>query len=483
MKIAKFLVIVVIVIAFAAGYFVRKTSETKWSPRTTPSLTSGSGMQPEDSRVNAIVLAAQKVAPAVVSISVIQTRYYRSSSFWGDEFFDRFFGDVFRPRLYERKVQSLGSGFIIDSVGYILTNEHVIRNGEKIKVTLPDGREFEARITGRNEVLDLALLRIDGSDLPAAPFGDSDNLITGEWAIAIGNPFGYLLEDPQPSVTAGVVSALHRNIKPRGGWASTYKGMIQTDAAINPGNSGGPLVNADGEVIGVNTFIFTAGGGSEGIGFAIPINTAKKIVKELVEHGEVREAWLGIDVQELTPRLSDAIGERKGVLVADVAQGSTAERAGLEIGDLIVQLNHGHVRDVDDWQAAVSSLLIAEDVRMRVLRKHRPLDLTLVAEEPPGLPKKKGKRLGLVVQNITPYLRNKFRLVTNEGIAVIEVERGSSGEAAGVEIGDVILTIENEKVGDAGDFEQIADKVNKGKLSLAVDRRGTKLYLSYTSIW
>lgn len=481
MKPSKFLLILLVALAFIVGYSIRRPSKAEVTEsQISAPLSSG---KIEESRINAIVLAAQKVSPAVVSISVIQTRYLSTSPLLGDEFFNRFFRDFFPPRVYKQEVHSLGSGFIIDREGYILTNAHVIRDAEKIKVTLPDGREFDARIAGEDPLLDIALLKIDNSELPVAPLGDSDHLIIGEWAIAIGNPFGYLLEDPQPSVTAGVISALHRDIKPKSGWVSTYKDMIQTDAAINPGNSGGPLVNAMGEVIGINTFIFTAGGGSEGIGFAIPINTAKKIVKELVEYGKVREVWLGIDVQELTPELAKTIGAKEGVLVTDVEKGSAGERGDVEVGDLIVEINRRKVRNVDDWEAAVSSLVVGEKVRLKVLRNNKPLELSLIAKEAPAVQGKESERLGLVVQNITPYLRSKFKLKVGRGVVVTEVKHGSPGEAAGVEVGDVILTLENQEIKDVDDFERAADKVRKGKLSLVVDRKGTKLYLSYTSMW
>lgn len=435
----------------------------------------------EESRTNAIVEAARKVSPAVVSISVIQTRYYSSSPIWEGDFFERFFREFSPPRVYSREVQSLGSGFIVNPEGYVLTNEHLVRSGEKIKITLPDGREFDAAIAGRDEALDIALLKIDSNDLPVAPLGDSDKLIIGEWAIAIGNPFGYLLEDPMPSVTAGVISAFHRDIKPRSGWISAYKDMIQTDAAINPGNSGGPLVNAEGEVIGINTFIFTAGGGSEGIGFAIPINTAKKALDELVQYGEVREVWLGIDVQELTPELAEMIEEQEGVMVTDVERDGAAERAGVRAGDLIIGVNQRKVRNLDDWEAANSSLVVGEEVTIHALRDHDRVEFILTATEPPEIRGKKVERLGIVVQNVTPYLRSKFKLDVKTGVVVIDVKPGSQGEVAGVEVGDVILAIEKREIKNVDDFEGVPDVMHRGELSLVVDRRGTKLHLSYMS--
>jgi len=278
-----------------------------------------------------------------------------------------------------------------------------------------------------------------------------------------------------------VISAFHRDIKPRSGWISAYKDMIQTDAAINPGNSGGPLVNAEGEVIGINTFIFTAGGGSEGIGFAIPINTAKKALDELVQYGEVREVWLGIDVQELTPELAEMIEEQEGVMVTDVERDGAAERAGVRAGDLIIGVNQRKVRNLDDWEAANSSLVVGEEVTIHALRDHDRVEFILTATEPPEIRGKKVERLGIVVQNVTPYLRSKFKLDVKTGVVVIDVKPGSQGEVAGVEVGDVILAIEKREIKNVDDFEGVPDVMHRGELSLVVDRRGTKLHLSYMS--
>ena len=475
------LLLVLISAAFILGYTVQKPSSAQ------PAGHSGSVLSPdspiETSRVNAIVLAARKVAPAVTSISVIQTRYYRSSPFMGDDVFERFFKDFFPPRVYKQEVQSLGSGFIISPEGYVLTNEHVVRGAQEIKVTLPDRREFDARVVGKDEALDVALLKMDSNDLPVAPLGDSDNLIIGEWAIAIGNPFGYLLLDPQPSVTAGVISALYRQIKPTSRQGANYRDMIQTDAAINPGNSGGPLVNAEGEVIGINTFIFTAGGGSEGIGFAIPINAARKVARELIDHGEVRGAWLGLDVQELTPELRERMGERDGVLITEVEEGSSAERSGLRRGDLVIQVNARRIMGLDDWEATNSCVLVGEKVRVTVLRDNEIFEFELTAEATPETSAPRSERFGLTVQSTTPYLRTKFKLRSTKGVVVVEVEAGSDGETAGVEVGDVVLSLNNEEIRDIEDFERAQDRPEKGKLSLLVDRQGTRLYLSFTSMW
>jgi serine protease Do len=293
------------------------------------------------SRVNAIVLAAQKVSPAVVSIIVTQTRIvsYEPFDLFG---FDDFFRDFFPRHSFRQEVKSMGSGVIIDPRGYIVTNAHVVNNATKIRVTLPDNRSFEAEIIALDTDRDLALLKINGTGLPVATLGNSDDLLIGEWAIAIGNPFGFLIEDAQPTVTVGVISALHRDIR-AGSAGGIYTDMIQTDAAINPGNSGGPLVNALGEVIGINTFIFSHAGGSEGVGFARPINEVKRFVNEALGQApesdyEKYATRIGAVVADITPALRRRFGlaHTRGVVVVAVPENSLAAKLGLMPGDVIL---------------------------------------------------------------------------------------------------------------------------------------------------
>ncbi len=293
------------------------------------------------SRTNAIVLAARKVSPAVVSVVVTQTRVVTYDPFGGLGL-DNFFGDFFPRRAFRQEVKSMGSGVIISTDGDVVTNAHVVRNATKMKVTLPDNREFAAELEGIDETRDLALLKLRASDLPAATPGNSDDLMIGEWSIAIGNPFGFMLEDAQPTVTVGVISALHRDIK-SGGGGQVYADMIQTDAAINPGNSGGALVNAAGEVIGINTFIFSHSGGSDGIGFARPINDVKQFVREIRSSGGsghyVRvKTGLGATVADINPTLQGSFGleYRRGVVVTEVAGGSVGETIGMAPGDVVL---------------------------------------------------------------------------------------------------------------------------------------------------
>jgi len=341
----------------------------------------------ESSRKTAIVRAAERVGPAVVSITVIQTRVVRTSPrspFW-DPFFDQFFRDFFGQHRYVERVPSLGSGVILTEDGLIVTNEHVVHDGTDIKVTLTDGRQFDAEIVASDPEYDLALLKIDAHGLPHAELGDSDSLIIGEWAIAIGNPFGYLLEDTHPTVTVGVISALHRNVKTSEEIAGVYTDMIQTDAAINPGNSGGPLVNSLGQVIGINTFIITKSGGSMGIGFAIPINRVKFILDEYTRYGKIREIWIGLLVQEISPLIAYSLGleSTEGVIISQVDPGSPAEKAGLKRGDVIVDVNGIPITNYDSARKAIFGARVGDELEFGIIRDRKYRKVSLIVEEAP----------------------------------------------------------------------------------------------------
>jgi len=336
------------------------------------------------SRRTAIVTASQRVSPAVVSVSVVTTRVVRTDPFGGllhDEFFDRFYP----PFTYREKVPALGSGVIVDPSGLILTNEHVVHDAEQITVTLPGGRQLPGKLLGSTGTYDLAVLKVDGGNLPAAPLGSSEDLVVGEWAIAIGNPFGYLLNDSQPTVTAGVISATKRDIKSGATGGGVYKDMIQTDAAINPGNSGGPLVNADGEVVGINTFIFTQGGGSLGIGFAIPINRARRVLDEIARYGRVRAASPGMQVQAVTPYLAQRLGfsDTRGLIVTRVESGGPAARAGLVVGDRILRVNGVDVRSVEDAQRAIYGAAVGDRLEVAFEREGKLRTVSFTLREAP----------------------------------------------------------------------------------------------------
>lgn len=322
------------------------------------------------SRRTAVVRAAERVGPTVVTVSVLRRQLVEH---WepSRDFFSPFFRGT-RRRHWQR-VKGLGSGVIVRPDGVLLTNYHVVKGAEDIRITLADGREFSARYLGGEELYDLAILQLvtNGEKVPAATPGQARGLMIGEWAIAIGNPFGYLLNDTQPSVTVGVVSATSRDIISEQNSAETlYKDMIQTDAAINPGNSGGALVNASGELIGINTFIFSKSGGSQGIGFAIPIDTALRVMQEVLDYGKVREVWVGVRIQEIPEALAESLDldSRDGVIVASVDEGSPADKAGVQRGDVIRRIGAEPIRNYDDARRALYGVLVGDELQFVVDR-------------------------------------------------------------------------------------------------------------------
>lgn len=333
-----------------------------------------------DSRRNAIVRAAERVGPAVVSISVIQVKVYRSNPFgFRDPLLERFFPELHRE--YRQRIKGMGSGFIIDGGGFVLTNQHVVEGAAEIAVNLPDGRQFEGELVGSDPTTDLAVIKIAGEALPSVTLGTTDDLIIGEWAIAIGNPFGYLLGDSKPTVTVGVISATDRDFEPQRG--RIYRNMIQTDAAINPGNSGGPLVNSLGEVIGINTFIFTESGGSLGIGFAIPIDVAKRVMEELIAYGEVRQIWTGIHIQNIDLLIAQSLDlpYSGGVIISHIERGSPGQEAGLSVGDVILEVNGKKVAKETDMIEEFYTAQVGDEFELTVWRKGRLVKKQLIVRE------------------------------------------------------------------------------------------------------
>lgn len=405
-------------------------------------------------RANAIVLAASRIGPAVVSITVTQTRIVSVSPFPSD-FFNDFFRDFFPERRYQEQVKSLGSGVIISADGYIVTNEHVTANAVQIKITLPSGKRLDARIIAADRAHDLALLKIDGKDLPCAELGDSDDLMIGEWVVALGNPFAFLLEDAQPTVTVGVVSALNRSIK-SSYENRVYRQMIQTDAAINPGNSGGPLINVLGQVIGINTFIFTSGGGSEGIGFARPASIVRKFVSEARLYGKVRIPWIGIWPDDLTQAAGRDV---RGTLVNRIDPASPAARAGIISGDMICSLDGLPVVNADSWERGIAAHFVGDTLSLTYRRGPETLALDLVVAEfaePEGL--RTGQ--GLEVADIHPYYIAKYSLGYREGCVVTSVQAASEAERAGFRPGDVILRVGVSRVRNRGDLAKVLDRTD-----------------------
>lgn len=345
----------------------------------------GSGEEITRDRRNAIVLAAEKAGSAVVTVGVTQTRLVRRQRGYVDPF-DLFFNRYLPGVVYEQKIPGIGSGFVVDPTGIILTNEHVVRDASEIKVILSDGRTMDARLLGADPNYDVAVLKVEEENLPYAQVGNSDDLVVGEWAIAIGNPFGFYLNDHQPTVTVGVISAIHRDVKGEEESAAIYKDMIQTDAAINPGNSGGPLVNSNGEVIGVNTFIFTQGGGSLGIGFAIPINTAVRVARDVARYGRARPVWIGIYAQAISPWVAVQLGLRdaNGLLASRVEAGSPADRAGIHEMDVIREVNGKVVSNPQEAIRTIFGAQVGDVVTFTVERQGKSLRIPVKIEAPPG---------------------------------------------------------------------------------------------------
>jgi len=374
-----------------AGYSARRAAQ--WAGISSPAQgmqQSNGTSEPNDiqvhiehSRRNAIVTATEKVAPCVVGIVVTQIQVVSPSFYYGD-FFDLFFGPKLVPRY--REVENMGSGIIIDSKGLILTNNHVVEGAEKLYVNFPDGKQVEGRIVGRDPYSDLAVVSVAGGGYESAAFGNSDDLLIGEWVIAIGNPFLNFFNDPRPTVTVGVVSAINRNFAPSAD--VYYQGMIQTDASINPGNSGGPLINAAGEVIGINAFIYTGSRqskGSIGIGFAIPCNRAKRVAQELIQYGKRRQVWTGITVQDLDRALALTLGIERvdGVVVTDIQRASPGAAAGLRQGDVIVGMGGRTIHTHTDLDGFFLDYFVGDTVQIHCMRKGRTITCDLVLKEYP----------------------------------------------------------------------------------------------------
>ncbi len=426
---------------------------------------------------SAFVKVAEKVGPAVVSISTehierVKRREYYFGPFSDDDFFSDFFREFFGEipqREYRRR--GLGSGVIIDEEGYILTNEHVIEDAEKITVTLADGRELKGEIRGTDPRSDLAVVKIKAKNLPVAELGDSDSVRIGQWAIAIGNPFGFAVRSPKPTLTVGVISALHRSLPRTGRRERDYNDLIQTDAAINPGNSGGPLVNLEGKIIGVNVAIFTTSGGYQGVGFAIPINTAKQIVGRLIEGKKILYGWLGVSIQEIDEDLAEyfKLPDREGVLVVKVLEGSPAEETGFEEGDIIRTFNGYKVKDVRELLKRVGRSEIGKKVKVGVIQEGKETTLVVkIGERPAEIEEfgkiSIGKWRGIEVSEITSQIARRFNVRELSGVIVSDMEVGSAADNAGLKVGDVILEINRYPVKNLSDYKKVTARIKGNAL-------------------
>jgi serine protease Do len=437
----------------------------------------------------ATINVAEEIGKSVVSISSVVKEKIGKEFYFGspygeletepfNRFFEEFFGG-FPEREFRR--MGLGSGVIIDKEGYILTNEHVIAGASEIKVKLPDGREFDAEVKGMDKRSDLAVIKINASDLYTAKLGDSDGLKIGKWVIAVGNPFGFAIENPEPTITVGVISALHRYLPALGRRERSYDDLIQTDAAINPGNSGGPLVNLEGEVIGVNTAIITTSGGYQGVGFAIPINKAKRVLGKLVKGEKILYGWLGVNIQDLNEDLRNYFRtkENEGVIVVKVYKDSPADKGGLKEGDLILSFNNQIVKKTKDLIGMVSSFEVGAIVPIKIIRESKEIVLDVkIGKSPEDLEKLEEQEFqaedkttmrGLKVADLSAAYKQQFRTREDEGVVVVYIEEGSPADKSGLMVGDVITKLSGKTVKNKEDFISVTSKI-KGSWLLNTNR-------------
>jgi serine protease Do len=423
---------------------------------------------------------AEKLKPVVVNISTTKTirtgrgDQFRSPFdryFWGDDFFERFFGDV--PRR-EFKQRSLGSGFIISPDGYIFTNNHVIEQADKILVRLSTGKEYEAKVIGRDAKTDLALIKIkSGESLPVVEIGDSEKLRVGDWVVAIGNPFGL-----EQTVTAGIVSAKGRVIG-----AGPYDNFIQTDASINPGNSGGPLFSMEGKVIGINTAIVAQG---QGIGFAIPINMAKTILPDLKSKGKVTRAWLGVSVQDVTEDIAKnlKLKDNSGALITEVFKGDPADKAGLRSGDLITEVNGKKIKDTHELLLTIASFHVGDKIEVKALRDGQEKSYQIVVTERKEQPEvasagEMKENFGMTVQDITPDIARYLGIASKVGVIVVDVKDGSPADEKGIQPQDIILEVNKVKISSLKDYQrEISKKSAKNSILLLIKRGKAKYFVS-----
>jgi serine protease Do len=418
--------------------------------------------------------------PAVVNISTKRVENGTTKSpFGNDDPFQQFFKQFGQPQ--RRTVRSMGSGFVINPAGYIVTNNHVVDGASEISVKIDDGREMPGKVVGRDPRTDLALLKVEATGLPVIPLGDSSELRVGEPVMAIGNPFGL-----ERTVTTGIVSATGRVIG-----QGPYDDFIQTDASINPGNSGGPLINSRGQAIGINAAIFSQNGGSVGIGFAIPINQAKSVVTQLAATGKVTRGWLGVMIQPLTPELAKGfkVPADGGALVASVQDNSPAARAGIKAGDVITEYDGHKLARTADLSKLVAATAVGREVPLTIVREGKTMTLQAQvaqmaeADQPMVAQGDEGKEpLGLAVETVTPEVSRELGLGDAHGVVVRGVRDSSPAEKAGIRPGDVITEIDHQRVANAADMKRVLAKHAKGApVVVLLHRDGGSLYAAMSS--
>lgn len=416
-----------------------------------------------DSRVSAIAAAAERVAPAVVSVNVVRRERQVARSVW-EQFW--------MPRGSERLVQGLGSGFIVTSDGIVITNQHVTAGADEIIVTTRDGTDLQAELLGADQLTDIAVLKVDANDLPVVALGRSTDLIIGEWVVAIGNPYGYLLGNTEPTVTAGVVSAVGRDLIPSDQDEGFYVGMIQTDAAINPGNSGGPLANALGEVIGVNASIFSRGGGSVGIGFAIPIERALRVTDELRRFGTVRRSWMGLDVAG-----ADRLRRWKtagGLEVTRVADGGPAAQAGLRTGDVLVSARGQPVRTYLDWEGLKLDVSPGDRVDLVYHRGGSERQTSISVSDLPSTTAERVSTIGdIELITLTSAIRQERGFERDHGALIFAIGDRAS-RVTRLQPGDLIVQINRQRIDTAEDVTEILQGARRERswIRVWVERSG-----------
>jgi serine protease Do len=476
--------VALLVIGFAAGIaFVAVTGS---SPRRDVQVTMGTHQSRAllDQFSDAFEGAAAKVNKSVVAIfseqvTKVENPFSSGNPFggmFGDDFFKHFFN---MPREQKQVVHALGSGVIISKDGYILTNNHVVEHADKLTVTLDNSKKkYKAKIIGTDPQSDIAVIKIDAKDLPAASLANSDSVRVGQWVIAVGNPFELM-----HTVTAGIISAKGRSSV----GITTYEDFIQTDASINPGNSGGALADLDGNVVGINTAIASNTGNNAGVGFAIPINMAKSIMEELVKNGKVSRGYLGIYLQDIDDNLAKALKLKstEGALVADVESGTPAEKAGVKRGDIITAMNGMPVDNSTTLRNEVAETEPGTDVKLTVLRKGEEKNLTVtLGERPENLSlaangsseQSTSKNLGLTIENLTSDLAQQLGYKGDHGVVITDVASGSPADDAGLQKNDLIKQVNQKDVNNVGEFEDIVKDLKKGDVAALLVRRGQNTF-------
>jgi serine protease Do len=482
-----FFIIVALIAGFAAGKRFGIFSEKSTTPPYTYNIQIPPSLNGEGTAFSEIV---KVISPVVVNISTSKTLLKKDPSTF-PHFFDGPFKDFFEPFNMPRKwkEQSLGSGVMVSPDGFIITNSHVVEKSDEITVTLYDKQNFSGKIVGIDPKTDLAVIKIPAKNLPAIKWGDSDSLNVGEFVLAFGNPFSL-----GHTVTMGIVSAVGRaNVG-----IADYEDFIQTDAAINPGNSGGPLVNVKGELVGINTAIFSRTGGYQGIGFAVPSNMAKSVMTQLINDGKVTRGWLGVTIQNFTPELAKEFGLEKaaGALVTEIFKGSPADRAGLKRGDVILDVNGKKISNVEGLRNLVAQSKVGSTIKIKILRSDDtmvfdalisefPQDMTHALskesdEENDLLTENDNALAGFTVMELTGNIAKQLDIPKNEkGVVIVKIDPYSIAEDAGLKKGDVIQEMNKKRIDSISDFNRVRKGIREGDTALLfINRNGNKFYIT-----